>query len=469
MMMPSSNSSSRSCLLKTLLLLAALCGSASAANNIGRIDAVADIEGVGVGADPNPTKKVVFASPTSSSSSAATPQDAPVIDRRRNNRDLMKKATHKVKRKKSPANEDPFVWPESTKSAKAAEAETSINVKTPQPQEPTHYPAAEAEVKELVDSAKTYIQLGSYDEAFDHAHTANGRIGSGHSPNMYILLDAAYLEVIQLKRRQLYKYKNMIAEQPAEDVTARSLLMKQIAKVQDEIVQMSMRYIDHLESRFTLKTPEKELAALHKTIGDIYFVMAGVQEGVHRTISFQNAEAAYNKAGSYASGLLATHPIVLGIAFSMTNFYLALNQPERSHTIAEVAVEVAAQTGLVHLPEVFQDATCSAEEASRMTSDPCTPCPLRLDEDHDDPDCCSVAKILACKMTDSLHDYLNDEVNGEVSLSITYAVHPDGFLDLKEFRHSTFRQIVSGDDADVPHLSEDVFRDKLEEVMSPEP
>jgi hypothetical protein len=76
--MPSPNSSSR-ILLKTLL--AAFCGSA-AANNIGRIDAVAEIEGTA--ADLNPVKTVVFASP-------ATQHEAPVIDRR-NNRNLKAKA-----------------------------------------------------------------------------------------------------------------------------------------------------------------------------------------------------------------------------------------------------------------------------------------------------------------------------------------------------------------------------------------
>ena len=117
----STNSSSRSFLLKTLLLLAALCGSAASAANIGRIDAVADIEGVGDGADPNPNKKkVVFASPTSSL--AATPQDAPVIDRRRNNRNL----SHRVSDNKK--YDRVFRWTETgSKAAKAAEAETEMD------------------------------------------------------------------------------------------------------------------------------------------------------------------------------------------------------------------------------------------------------------------------------------------------------------------------------------------------------
>jgi V-type H+-transporting ATPase proteolipid subunit len=121
MMMPSTNpSSSRSCLLKTLLLLAALCGSSSAANNIGRIDSVADIEGVGVDADPNPTKKV-FLSP--SSSSAATPQDAPVIVDRRN-RNLNR-------RKSNNFDSQVFTWVDigSTKAAKAASVTLSAENK----------------------------------------------------------------------------------------------------------------------------------------------------------------------------------------------------------------------------------------------------------------------------------------------------------------------------------------------------
>jgi hypothetical protein len=105
---PSPNSSAR-LLVKTLFLLAAFCGSASAANKIiGRIDAVAEGEGVGVGDDPNPTKKVS----SSSAAAAASPhRDAPVIDRRKNRKLKML---------------DPFVWP--TKAAKAASFEVEVDV-----------------------------------------------------------------------------------------------------------------------------------------------------------------------------------------------------------------------------------------------------------------------------------------------------------------------------------------------------
>jgi hypothetical protein len=98
MLSPNNSSSRLLRKIKTLLLLLALAaffGSASAANNIGRIDAVAEIEGVG--ADPNPVKKVVFASP-------ATQHEAPVIDRR-NYRNLK-------------AEDDPSVW--QAKAAKSA-------------------------------------------------------------------------------------------------------------------------------------------------------------------------------------------------------------------------------------------------------------------------------------------------------------------------------------------------------------
>jgi hypothetical protein len=95
-MMPSTNSSSHSCFVKTLLLLAALCSSASAASNDVDADAVAD---------PSPS--------SSSVSANTTPQDAPVIDHRRNNRNLDTAADE----------DDPFVWP--TKAAKATNPPTS--------------------------------------------------------------------------------------------------------------------------------------------------------------------------------------------------------------------------------------------------------------------------------------------------------------------------------------------------------
>jgi hypothetical protein len=194
MMMPSTNlpSSSRSCLLKTLLLLAALCGSASAANSIGRrIDSVADVEGVGDGADPNHPTKKVFASP--SSSSAATPQDAPVTDRRRRRNKFLPGP----KSNNFDFDEEVFTWVESgstkaakagtTKAAKAASGPDSGGTPSPSPseEEPSALIVHASFDEEYASMLTQYLRFDSGD-AFNHQQVMNQMIKLVNEYGVYI-------------------------------------------------------------------------------------------------------------------------------------------------------------------------------------------------------------------------------------------------------------------------------------------
>ncbi len=476
-------SSSRSCLLKTLLLLAALCGSASAsaANNIGRIDSVAEIEGVGVGvdADPNPTKKVVFASPTSSS--AATPHGAPVIDRR-NNRKLMKKATQKLSRKKRLADEDPFIWP--AKAAKAAEAE-----------------AAEAEVKELVDSAKTYTQLGlgsssaidpdglvvtagylvedgDYSTAFNQLVTAIN-LGKTLSEYELRLFNRAYVGAVSLKVQRVYEYeqslKALIEEDDNENEERRTddSLLEYIKSIRAEIIGTSDKFITALNAMVLASSLPDALAIFHLFTAFAYHMRS------RATCSNENDEAESDCLRDYEKGQMAYYRareaafalptederrilFLLDHALLAAAFYDDFGEYELAREVAQEAVEVATLGTPDIVALVKHEESCSSNEPS------CKDICLHQEEDSEEAsNCCTLAKFISCGLVHRIREEGNDEEMVYVAtVALDYGLLPDGFNTLPNIAAVSVAEKLPEPEAASPGVTKDFILHQLGMVIT---
>ncbi|KAL7456732.1 hypothetical protein ACHAWC_008205 [Mediolabrus comicus] len=372
MMMPSTNpSSSRSCLLKTLLLLAALCGSSSAANNIGRIDGVADIEGVGVGADPNPTKKVVFASPSSSSSSAATPHDAPVIvDRRNNNRNLKKKY------------DDVFRWIDTgstkaakagtTKAAKAASGPGSGGTPSPSPSE---------------EEPSALIVHASFDQEYASMLT------------QYLRFDS-------------------------DDTSNHQQVMNQMMKLVNEYGLYIDQIISQSESR-------REVAALYIKKGLAYANLFEMKHLVRLYGAFSLLNKAVdelNRASEVAQEIGGT--LSMYSSFGRAYGYYKMGNVSGPRDIAIGALNDATEgLGVVSVGSIQFQASCSYDEIASVAT--CDESSFYSVPQGEGEEICSLPKVFACGILEKTDE---GEGKQAVAVVFTYAVHSDTHIISEEIR-----------------------------------
>ena len=431
-----------------LLLLAAVCGSASAANNIGRIDSVADIEGVGDAADPNPTKKkVVFASPTSSS--AATPQDAPVIDRRRNNRDLMKRATQKLPRKKSLADEDPFVWP-AAKAAKAAENDLGVPIN----------PTVTAIARYLAEDGDNVSAFRQLTTAID-----NGQVLT--RVDDLRLLNIAYEGIVRPKLQRVYEQIEEDDNENEERVTDDSLL-EYIQVVRKEITDTSNKFIKALNgviARSNSVLPDLR-ASLHLALGFGYYTRSLVtcsneDDGDECVHNYEEALKAYGLAKEVASVLPTEQstPFYLNHAVLAAELYSDFGEVKLAREVAQQAVHLVTGGIPVVVAVVNQEETCSSDEPS------CEDICLHQEEDSEEAsDCCTLAKFVACGLVDRiLEEDDGEETTYVVAVVLAYQMLSNGFLTLPNINAVSVTQKLP--EAASP-VAEDVIVQKLGYVIS---